>query len=190
LCREHGGPCDCPVLVSLDNLADGRQPPVPHRSRSTQWRVLIVCWIWLIILGTSSPAQADQGADKAAIIARLEHWASAFNERDIAGVCDLFSRDLISTVSGALAAGHDTVCRRTDEAFGRTRSEPQIPARHQGNYRFRQSGDRAALLDIDNHKRRSIRGKRGGRDGSLPETGRWSVVDHSLLSVFDIAFPS
>ncbi len=110
--REHGRPCNCPVLASLDHLADSRQPPVPHRWRSIQRRVLLVCWICLIILGTRSPAQADPGADKAAIIARLEHWASAFNQRDVAGVCDLFSRNLISTVPGALAAGHDTVCSR------------------------------------------------------------------------------
>jgi uncharacterized protein (TIGR02246 family) len=82
------------------------------KSRPAKWRVPAFCWVWLIIMVTSSVAQADQNADKRAITGRLEHWASAFNERDAAGVCDLFAPDLVSTVPGALQAGRDTVCRR------------------------------------------------------------------------------
>ena len=84
----------------------------PSELRSIKWRALTLCLISLIIAGTSSAAQADQSADKAAIIARLQHWASAFNERDVSAVCDLFSPDLVSTVPGALNAGHDVVCQR------------------------------------------------------------------------------
>ena len=57
-------------------------------------------------------ARADVEADKADIAARLQGWASAFNARDPAGVCDLFAPDLISTVPGVLAGGREVVCTR------------------------------------------------------------------------------
>lgn len=52
-----------------------------------------------------SVAYADVNADKAAISARLQHWAEAFNNRDAAAVCDLFAPDLIATIRGAAKSG-------------------------------------------------------------------------------------
>ncbi len=66
----------------------------------------------LAFLVGAMPARADLDTDKAAISERLQRWAAAFNARDSAGVCDLFSRNLIATVPGALDSGRDAVCAR------------------------------------------------------------------------------
>lgn len=55
---------------------------------------------------TQTPAAyADADADKAAISARLQHWADAFNNRDATAVCDLFAPGLIATIRGAARRG-------------------------------------------------------------------------------------
>ena len=64
------------------------------------------------LLAARQPALADLEADKAMISSRLQHWVSAFNHRDVAGTCDIFARDLISTTPGSLETGHDAVCAR------------------------------------------------------------------------------
>jgi len=80
-------------------------------------------------LGSVS-AKADVDQDKIAIAQRLHLWADAFNTRDIAGVCDLFSSDLISSVPGAIAAGRDEVCTRLANVLAKPnvtlRYRPQI----------------------------------------------------------------
>jgi len=62
--------------------------------------------------GVIPPAWADIDADKAMISDLLQHWVSAFNHRDAAGTCDIFAKDLVSTVPGSLQADHDAVCAR------------------------------------------------------------------------------
>ncbi len=57
-------------------------------------------------------AQADVEADKAAIAARLEAFAAAFNARDAAGACAIFAPDLISTMRGRADNDRDAVCKR------------------------------------------------------------------------------
>jgi steroid delta-isomerase len=64
-----------------------------------------------------TPALADAEADKAAIAGRLEAWADAFNARDVARTCDLFSADLASTMRGRADEGRDAVCRRIASAL-------------------------------------------------------------------------
>jgi steroid delta-isomerase len=66
-----------------------------------------------------APASADELADKAAIVARLQGWADAFNARDAAGACDLFAPDLVSTVEGIEADGRDAVCARLARLLAR-----------------------------------------------------------------------
>ncbi len=80
----------------------------------TAFRVRACVFIASVFMLASAgwPARADVEADKAAIAARLQGWASAFNARDAAGVCDLFASDLISTVPGALAGSREVVCTR------------------------------------------------------------------------------
>ena len=56
-----------------------------------------------------APAFADAADDKAAITARLEAWADAFNARDAIRTCDLFSADLVSTMRGRPDEGRDAV---------------------------------------------------------------------------------
>jgi uncharacterized protein (TIGR02246 family) len=72
----------------------------------------LLIWANLLIVGAPTPARADTEADRAAITGRLQRWAAAFNARDAAGACDLFARNLISTVPGALDGGRDAVCGR------------------------------------------------------------------------------
>ena len=64
-----------------------------------------------------APAFADAADDKAAITARLEAWADAFNARDAIRTCDLFSADLVSTMRGRPDEGRDAVCRRIAAAL-------------------------------------------------------------------------
>ena len=64
-----------------------------------------------------APAFADAADDKAAISARLEAWADAFNARDAIRTCDLFSADLVSTMRGRPDEGRDAVCRRIAAAL-------------------------------------------------------------------------
>jgi len=61
-------------------------------------------------LGAATSARADQDSDRAAITDRLQRWTVAFNARDAAGVCDLFARDLVSTVPEALDGSRDALC--------------------------------------------------------------------------------
>ena len=64
-----------------------------------------------------APALAGAEADRAAIAARLEAWAGAFNARDASRTCDLFAPDLVSTMRGRPDAGRDAVCRRIAAAL-------------------------------------------------------------------------
>ncbi|MBK1780101.1 nuclear transport factor 2 family protein [Advenella sp. WQ 585] len=75
-------------------------------------RYLVLCASLGTATFASTPALANQQADKAAISARLHDWAAAFNTRDAAEACTLFAPDLISTVQGAADAGRDAVCAR------------------------------------------------------------------------------
>ena len=73
-----------------------------------------------LAVGPMTPARANADADKAAITKRLYKWADAFNARDSAGVCDLFSPNLISTCADAQDAGRDAVCGRLARLLART----------------------------------------------------------------------
>ncbi len=55
----------------------------------------------------SGAARADDAAD---IRARLEQWTEDFNARRAGAVCDLFSKELISTVRGQGNADYATRC--------------------------------------------------------------------------------
>lgn len=71
-----------------------------------------------IILGllacsaTVAAARADSAADRAAIIERLHRWTAAFNARDAAGACDLFTPGLVAIVPGMADGSRDAVCER------------------------------------------------------------------------------
>lgn len=65
-------------------------------------------------IAAATSAHADVASDKAAITGRLQRWTAAFNARDAAGVCDLFTPDLVSTVPGALDGSRDALCARLD----------------------------------------------------------------------------
>ncbi len=71
----------------------------------------------LIAALAPAPARADVEADKAAIMARLQAWTDAFNARDAARTCDLFSKDLVSTMRGRADEGREAVCRRIGAAL-------------------------------------------------------------------------
>jgi len=72
----------------------------------------VLVWDWFLTVGTATSAPSDLKADEAAISSRLHKWPAAFNARDIAGTCDLFAPNLISTVPGASDGGRDAVCAR------------------------------------------------------------------------------
>lgn len=68
--------------------------------------------IGLLMAPAPAPAAADAAADQAAIAARLAAWTDAFNARDAARACELFSADLTSTMRGRPDEGRDAVCAR------------------------------------------------------------------------------
>ncbi len=72
---------------------------------------------------TGAPPSAgaeDQAGIEAALRARFDAWAEAFNRRDTAAVCDLFAEDLVSVVRGAPDAGKAEVCERLGAALADT----------------------------------------------------------------------
>jgi steroid delta-isomerase len=70
----------------------------------------------LLALVLAGPAQAD---DAAAIRARLEAWAAAFNAGDAAGACELFAEDLVAIVQGAPDRDKAAACAALEEALTR-----------------------------------------------------------------------
>jgi len=66
----------------------------------------------LLVAASGVPARADVNADRAAITARLQAWAAAFNARNAKGVCDIFAPDLVATVPGAVESGRNALCAR------------------------------------------------------------------------------
>lgn len=66
----------------------------------------------------AAPARSDPGSDKAAITARLQGWAEAFNARHAAGVCDVFAPDLVSTVPEGLNGNRDALCKKLAALLG------------------------------------------------------------------------
>jgi steroid delta-isomerase len=61
----------------------------------------------LALLLAASPARADDATD---IRARFEQWTDDFNAKRGGAICDLFSKDLISTVRGQGEADYATRC--------------------------------------------------------------------------------
>ena len=72
-----------------------------------------------IAAAASSPARADEAADKAAIAARLRGFSAAFNARDEAGFCDIFAPDLIATIPFAPEASREAICGNLDRLLAR-----------------------------------------------------------------------
>ena len=65
----------------------------------------------------ASAAFADPAADRSAIAARLAAWTQAFNARDAAQTCDLFSSELKSSMRGRPDERRDAVCKRIAAAL-------------------------------------------------------------------------
>jgi len=66
-----------------------------------------------VLYGTA--VRADDAAD---IRARLEQWTVAFNARDKAAACELFSKTLISDYRGQGEADYATRCALIEKALG------------------------------------------------------------------------
>lgn len=83
---------------------------------------------WILRLGIAlavtaplaGAAAADEATDEAAIRARLQNWAEAFNQRDAEAACELFADDVMSTVRGAPDAGKATICERLRHALAQS----------------------------------------------------------------------
>jgi uncharacterized protein (TIGR02246 family) len=73
----------------------------------------------LVAASVSRPALADAASDEAAIRARLQAWADAFNARDAEGACALFAEDVVATVRGTPDSGKAEICGRLRQALAR-----------------------------------------------------------------------
>jgi steroid delta-isomerase len=67
----------------------------------------IFAGLFLLAITTAGPALADDAAD---IRARLIEWTEDFNAKRAEPVCDLFSKELISTVRGQGDKDYATRC--------------------------------------------------------------------------------
>jgi ketosteroid isomerase-like protein len=74
--------------------------------------LLALCLDAATIFANSAPASGGEDGAPTIIARRLSDWTDAFNAREAAAVCDLFSPDLISTMQGRPDEGRDAVCDR------------------------------------------------------------------------------
>jgi ketosteroid isomerase-like protein len=84
-------------------------------------------------LAISVPAHADPAADEAAIMQRFAIWTAAFNDKDAAGVCDLFAPDLIYSLPELVNGTQATMCGNLAKLFSRTdlKLHYEVPAVHE-----------------------------------------------------------
>lgn len=156
----------------------------PHSARLPR-RFLALILTCLFIVVTAVPGWTDASADKAAISDRLHRWAAAFNARDVAGVCDLFAPDLISTVPEALDAGRDVVCARLAAVLARR----DVQFHYSPDIReIVLSGDIAVVrlywtLTIQRGDDREV-GREAGMDiFARQPNGEWSIVRFMAFSI-------
>ncbi len=71
--------------------------------------------ISILLLAAGVPALADDAAD---IRARFEQWTDDFNHKRVEPVCDLFSRELLSTVRGQGDTDYATRCDILTKSLG------------------------------------------------------------------------
>jgi ketosteroid isomerase-like protein len=65
---------------------------------------------FILTVTTVVTAHADEAADKAAIIERLQRWTADFNSNDPVGVCDLFAPDLVYSIPEVAQGTRATLC--------------------------------------------------------------------------------
>ena len=71
-------------------------------------RATIVAFI--LTVTTVATAHADEAADKAAILERLQRWTADFNANNPVGVCDQFAPDLIYSIPEVAQGTRSTLC--------------------------------------------------------------------------------
>lgn len=80
-------------------------------------------WLGLLVaacLTISAPAYADPTADEAAIRDRFAKWTQAFNDKDAAGVCDLFAPDLVYSLPEVVNGDQAKLCGNLANLFKRS----------------------------------------------------------------------
>lgn len=75
---------------------------------------------------TVATARADEAADKAAIVERLQRWTADFNANDPVGVCDLFAPDLIYSIPEVAQGTRATLCAN----LAATLAKPDVKLRY------------------------------------------------------------
>jgi ketosteroid isomerase-like protein len=83
-------------------------------------RRLVACALigWAVVGAAAEAARADDSSDAgSAITERLHRWTTAFNAKDMTGVCDLFAPDLNYTVDDILNGSRDGLCGNVDKAL-------------------------------------------------------------------------
>jgi steroid delta-isomerase len=72
-----------------------------------------------LLLVAAAPLRAGEAADKAAIAARLQGFADAFNARDAARACDIFAPDLVATMPNAIESSRQSLCANLERLLAR-----------------------------------------------------------------------
>jgi ketosteroid isomerase-like protein len=80
-------------------------------------RRLLACALigWAVVGAVAEAARADDSSDARSAI--TDRWTTAFNAKDMTGVCDLFAPDLNYTVDDILNGTRDGLCGNVDKAL-------------------------------------------------------------------------
>ena len=74
----------------------------------------------LFIVAFATVAKADSTSDEAAMRQRFQHWVTAFNSKDVAGVCDLFAPDLLYSLPEVQEGTRQELCDNLARLFSRS----------------------------------------------------------------------
>ena len=74
----------------------------------------------LLVVGFATMAKADSASDEAAIRLRFQHWVTAFNAKDVAGVCDLFAPDLVYSLPEIEKGTRQQLCDNLARLFSKS----------------------------------------------------------------------
>ena len=122
---------------------------------------------------------ADPAADEAAIRDRFAKWTQAFNDKDAAGVCDLFAPDLVYSLPEVVNGNQAKLCGNLANLFKRTDLKLQydLPAIHE----MIVSGDIAVVrltwtLTAEANDKKDTTTEEGIDIFRRQPDGRWSIA--------------
>lgn len=83
----------------------------------------IIRFIWFSLFSLSSAAVIAQENNDYKLFENIFlKWTQAFNNKDLAGACNLFAKDMVAEYQGASPRNYDTVCNGFKKIFNENQS--------------------------------------------------------------------